>query len=602
MADTLNPDQFISQLTSNIGQTPNPWFSVANQFLPRNLHDVIRWSRYITLHSPTVTEVIRKLCTYPITEFLVDTEDEKLKERYEQIFESFKLKQSLQDIGFDYYTLGNVFVSVFFPIFRTLKCPGCQSEYSAKKAGFVRFKNYQFIGCCPKCAYDGPFIRKDTKSLNINDMNIIKWAPENIAVAHNPITGESEYYYRIPNDIKKRVMQGDRLFVDTVPWAFIEAIQKNQDFKFDTENIFHLKNLATGATVEGCSIPPLISLYSLVFYQATLRKANESIATEHMNPMRVVFPQPGSANSDPVVAMSLKNFTTKMETAIKQHKRDKNYFLVAPAPIGYSAIGGEGKNLLVSQEIQQAEDMILLSLGVSRELLSGQTNWTSSTVGLRLLENTLFSYTTQVLKLIDWIVKKTTVYLNMTPTKVTLIPFKLTDDEANKQALLTLVQGGQVSFTTFYEAIGIDYDEELERMKDDAVARAVKEVETKFAIDQAVFMEAKASGDKLDNNTDYQAVLVQAQGMVTQLRQMEPAQAQQALHEIKLQSYPLYVLTDKLLKDQVMELQEMTSPDQEAQQQAEIAQGGKGMNAGEGGAKKPGGGSPGAAKKPAPKK
>jgi hypothetical protein len=35
-------------------------------------------------------------------------------------------------------------------------------------------------------------------------MNIIKWDPENIAVAYNAITGESEYYYKIPNDINVR--------------------------------------------------------------------------------------------------------------------------------------------------------------------------------------------------------------------------------------------------------------------------------------------------------------------------------------------------------------------------------------------------------------
>jgi hypothetical protein len=80
-----------------------------------------------------------------------------------------------------------------------------------------------------------------------------------------------------------------------------------------------------------------------------------------------VFPQPQTANSDPVVAMSLRNFVDNMELAIKKHKSDKGYFLIAPGPVGYQPVGGEGKNLLVSAEIQQAEDQILLALGVSRE-------------------------------------------------------------------------------------------------------------------------------------------------------------------------------------------------------------------------------------------
>jgi hypothetical protein len=172
--------------------------------------------------------------------------------------------------------------------------------------------------------------------------------------------------------------------------------------------------------------------------------------------MRVVFPQPQTANSDPVVAMSLRNFVDNMELAIKKHKRDKGYFLIAPGPVGYQPVGGEGKNLLVSAEIQQAEDQILLALGVSRELLSGTTNWTSSTVGLRMLTNTMLSYTTQIEKLMDWIIKKVTTYLNITYAKVTLAPFRLADDDVLKANLIQMAHkpgGGGVSKSTLFEML-----------------------------------------------------------------------------------------------------------------------------------------------------
>ncbi|MCI4436023.1 MAG: hypothetical protein JHC33_04345, partial [Ignisphaera sp.] len=283
----------------NVGGQASPWFTVANQFLPRNLHDVIRWVRYITIQSPVTTEVIRKQATYPITDFVVETNSDAVKAKYKEIFDSFKMKQVLQDIGFDHYTVGNVFVSVFFPVHRTLTCPSCATAYNAKKATFLKFQKFSFHGECPACSYIGDFPRKDTKSLDIKDMNLIKWNPQHISVNYNPITGEAEYYYTIPNDIRRRVLQGDKLFVNSIPWAFIEAIKYNQDFKFDSENIFHLRNVSTGTVIEGISMPPLISLFSLVFYQATLRKANEAIATEYLNPMRVVFHQAQTGNSDP---------------------------------------------------------------------------------------------------------------------------------------------------------------------------------------------------------------------------------------------------------------------------------------------------------------
>lgn len=564
---TINPDSLITNLFSNSGSTPSPWFTVANQFLPRNLHDVIKWARYITIQSPTATEVIRKLCTYPITDFIVNTDSDQIKDRYKAIFESFKLKQTLQDVGFDYYTLGNVFVSIYFPVQRNLICPNiaCGTIYNAKKAEFLTFKNYSFIGECPKCRHKGNFIRSDIKSHNIADMNLIKWDPENIAVAHNQITGESEYYYRIPNDIKNKVKRGDRLFVNSVPWGFIDAIKNNQDFKFDANNIFHLRNLSTGAIVDGCSIPPLISLFNLVFYQATLRKANEAIATEHMNPLRVVFPQPQTANSDPVVAMSMKNFVDNMQDAIKKQKKDKNYFLIAPSPIGYQSIGGEGKNLLVSAEIDQAEEAILLSLGVSKELLSGTTNWTSSTVGLRLLENTMLGYTTQIVKLTNWVMSKVTTYLNVTNCDITMVPFRLADDDILKQNLVQLLEANKVSNTTVYESMRMDYKEELKRMKEDAISIAVMQVEQQASVDQAVFLAAKKAGDQLDRNTDYQAKLAQAQEIAQQLSGQDPAMAVDILNQMKLTDYPLYILVNKLLMERNQTTSGITPPEAEDQ-------------------------------------
>ncbi len=554
----LLPDQ--SSLGMNNGQT-SPWFTVANQFIPRNLHDVIRWVRYITIQSPVTTEVIRKQSTYPITDFIVESNNEDIKEKYKSVFKSFKLKQNLQDIGFDYYTIGNVFISVFFPVHRTLTCPTCKTSYNAKKAGFVRFQRWEFRGICPHCSSDVVFERKDVKSLDVKDMNLIKWNPQHIVVNHNPITGESEYYYKIPNDIRRRVQQGDSLFVNSIPWAFIEAIKHNQDFKFDSENIFHLRNVSTGSMIEGISIPPLVALFSLVFYQATLRKANEAIATEYLNPMRVVFPQAQTGNSDPVVSMSLKNFSANMKDALEKHKRDKNHFVIAPVPVGYQTIGGEGKNLLVSQEIQQAEQSILLSLGVSQELLSGTTNWTSSTVGLRMLENTMHSYVTQLVDVINWVMSKVATYLSIEVCSVSMTPFKLMDDDVFKQELSGLVQQGEASISSLFEALGLDYSEELEKVKADKVLKAKKIIETNFEVEQAEFASSKDISKRLSDDDNYKELLQKASELAGQLSSADPAAIQSVLVTLKLENYPLFILTRKIMEENM--LNAPMEPDQE---------------------------------------
>jgi hypothetical protein len=541
----------VNPLRQDYAATPNPFFTVANQFLPRNLHDVIRWARFITIQSPVTTEVVRKLSTYPITDFIIDTNNNAIKTQYEQLFKSTRLKAALHDIGFDYYTIGNVFLSIYFPIQRTLRCPSCRSEYNAKTAEFTEFKNWEFHGQCPKCGFTGNFERRDSKGMDPKDINLVRWDPVNIAVNHNPITNEYEYYYKIPNEVKRRVRSGDKLFVNSVPWGFIQAIKDNQEFKFDKGNIYHLRNISAGPLLEGVAIPPLITLFSLVFYQQTLRRGNEAIAQDYMAPMRVVFPQPQTANSDPVVATSMRNFVSRMKQAFIDHKRDPNHILLAPVPVGYQAISGEGKALLVSQEIQQAEESILLSLGVSRELLSGSTNWTSSTVGLRMLRNSMEVYVDQIEEFIGWFTRNVSTYLGMTSVDVTLAPFKLTDDEGLRAMLLQLAQMGNASMSSLFESYGEDYQDELERIKKDTIDKAVNDVNTKMEVDQAQFLAAKKVADKLDSDSsgDYKNALEKAQQLAEELLQSDDSVRRQILGQLKIQDFAMYLMTAKLLEE-----------------------------------------------------
>lgn len=550
-------------------QTRNPFFSVGNQFLPRNLHDVIRWVRFITLNSPVTTEVMRKLSTYPITKFTYEAKDPAVKDKYEQMVKSFRLKTTLHDIGFQYFTIGNVFLSIYYPFIRSYTCPSCSSMYNAETAHFLKFKNYELVGVCPKCRSTGVFKRNEHKSKNISDMNLIIWDPLNISVNHNPISGKSKYFYSVPNDIRKKIQMGDRLTIDSTPWEFIEAVKDQKDFEFSDDHIFHLRNVDMGMSVNGVSIPPLVSHFNLVFYQATLRRANESIATDFMAPMRVIFPQPQTANSDPVVSISMRNFVSKMEEALVKHKTDNNHVLIAPVPIGYQAVSGEGKTLLVNQEIAQAEESLLLSMGVSRELLSGTTNWTSSTVGLRMLKNTLDSYTGQILEFMEWMTTKVASYLNIPNSKLGLTPFQLTDDEALKGIIMALAQNGNVSMTTVYESIGRSYEEELERMEDDAKIKARHDVRVQFAVEQAQYLEGLEINKSSEKDDAYMETLKQCQEMAGQLINADPETTRMVLNELKVTDYAKYLMVAKLVEEGRTAQTQQVSAEQNAMAQQE---------------------------------
>lgn len=541
-----NPYNIFPWGTQN--QYPNPWFNVANQYTPRNLQDLIRWVKYITLQSPTVTEVIRKFSTYPITDFIIDSKSEKLTKEYETLFKSLKLKEVLQNIGFQYWTLGNVFVSLYFPINRSLKCTNCNSAYLAKTAKWARFSKFKFMGECPKCHVQGDLEVSDTKSYAIEDLNVILWDPQDISTEHNPLTGETNYYYTIPKHIRNEIIRGNRLFVDSIPMQVIDAVRKNEDFLFDKRNFFHMKNISTGGSVDGVAIPPFLSLFSLVFYQATLRRANEAVAMEYIAPLRIVSPT-ANGSTDPIMAASMRKFKEEIERAFQRHKQDPNYVMVSPLPLQYQLAGGEGKTLLVSQELEQSEQQLLLSLGVSQELLSGTTNWTSSHVGLRLLENSLQHYTTRLNEIVEWVTTKVATYLSYEDVSVELTPVKLLDDDAFRQTVTDLFSAKEVSKQTLFETLGLDISEESDRQIKEAGMRAAQDVKAQIESEVAQYLASRKAYSEISGTEEYQAAIKKAAGYVQQLQAVDPNTQQQLLLQLKAEDFSMWLLVEKLLYD-----------------------------------------------------
>lgn len=538
---TITPGGYYGRY--DLGTYANPAYDVSSQFLPRSFHDLLKWTRFIIVKSPTSAEVLRKLATYPITEVTVSSPKKQLREKYEEIFESVKLIEKMSDGGFDYHAYGNSFTSIYFPIDRMLECPKCKTSYNSRKAldgKYAIWKKFQFSGECPGCSQKVIYKRIDTKSKDVNRINIIKWKPDNISINDNPITGDTEYFYNIPGDVKRKILIGDPHFLTTVPWEFVEAVRTQKEFKFAPGAIHHMKSLTMGDFIEGFGVPPLLSHYSTVFYMQCLKKANEAIALEHMNPMRVLYPQQSSSAGDPVSMMSMNNFTTNVKSSLQRFKQDPNHVLLSPVPIGTAYVGGQGKSLLVTQELQFAEEQLLMAMGVSRELLSGTTNWTSSTVGLRLLENNMNQYNRKIKRYLTWIVDQIANYLGLEEADVSLVPYQLTDNDALKNMYLQLHQASLISGKTLLETCDIDPEKESEKIVQEQIDKAEESVRMKYKMEQAVYMAHKdevSDGEDESGYNDYrQDVMTKAQAILQEpdeQKRMEMVMALQAEDEAK---------------------------------------------------------------------
>lgn len=545
--------------------TPNPFYTIANQFVPRNLHDVIKWARFIFTQSPTLTEVIRKYATYPITEIEYTgnahsspTEADK----YKALEKSLKLPKFLADSGVNFYTIGNDFISIYFPIIRTLVCPDKSCGHATEirvglsSLGF-KFHNFKFKGTCPRCQKaSSDFKVADVKSMDVSGINLIRWPAETITINHNHITGESEYWYNIPNSVKRRVMAGDPNFISTIPWEIVQAVQKKQSFLFSPGSIYQMKNLEMGGILEGYGLPPIISMYSSVFHIAILKRANEAIATEHMTPLRVIYPNQGSSAGDPISMMSMQGFVGRMEDAFRKFRTDPNHLIVAPIPVGYQAIGGQGRAMLVTQELQAEEESMLLGMGVSRELLSGTTNWTSSTVGLRLLENTMYSWTSEMDLFVQWTMNKVGAYMGYSPIQCKLKPFALVDDDALKNRAVQLAEAGFISPNTLMSTFDMDLAEELKQSVKDKVSMALMEAEVNDKVKTALFMKSQELEEKDKEASGITDIKKKAYELAVNIaNRPDPIERAQLLFSLKAESQAMYLQVQELLDEYTVMVQ-----------------------------------------------
>ena len=106
------------------------------------------------------------------------------------------------------------------------------------------------------------------------------------------------------------------------------------------------------------------------------------------------------------------------------------------------------------------------------------------------MENLLTSYVSRIQDLINWITSRVAGYLAMESVDVSMVPFKLLDDDNLKSLMLQLVQLGKASEKTLFEELGLDWNDEQDRIKEELVTRSRLQVESQYEADQAQFVAA----------------------------------------------------------------------------------------------------------------
>lgn len=526
---TINFDIGMDMGTANVDQRdaahPNPMFDYLTGFIPRKLKDLFKWSEFLSIQSAHIYATVKKFGEYPITTLEYETTSEKEREQRKDLYDKhLRLRAFAGECSFDKFVYGNVFASLYKPFRRLLPCGNCKSRTNIKFVDYrFNLDKLLFTFKCPECKAESTTKAIDVKLTNPNQMKLRRWAPKDIDIDYNPVSGANVYYYSIPRDLVSDVRNGSRVLIDTMPIEFLEAMQQRRVFQFAPDAIFHMKMPGPSGLDGAWGIPPVTAAIRLFLFTAILRRANEAIALDHVAPFRVLFPQGGNGAGDPIGNTDLAKWKEQVTANWQRFRRDPLQIMTSPTPLGYQAVGGEGRALLTISEIQEADKATVLCFGVPIEFVVGGMGQLRGEQDLRQLENQLQSHVDDMNGLAQWVENDSAKFFNRKSIPIKFTPFKMLDDESRKGFVLQSWQMGKTSDTTAMKTFGMDPNQERRQRKEDQIADTRTQMETDREINKLQ--------DSLTNKAQQQAAASQQTGKLYDIAAVI-AQADQKVQEL----------------------------------------------------------------------
>jgi len=528
----------------------NPGFDYMSEMLPKNIQELFKWAELVYNNAPIIANGVKKLINYPLTSFVYKTNSESIREKTKDLVEKkLNLRSHLINLGVDYYIYGNAFRTVYFPFDRYLKCSRCNKSVAINYADYKIVRGKVVLNC--ECGYKRPADVVDEESSDISRIRLVSWDPKQIDMSFNPVTCDSTYYYSLPPSLRKGLAANDPTMFNTLPKIFLESYYKNRSVKFGA-NLYHFKAPGLSGYATGWGISPLMPALKPYLYVSILRKASEAIGLEHITPQKILYPE--SRTNDPSVFSSMSKWKSEIQSAVKRWRMDPNHVMLAPYPTGSVNIGSQGRGLMPTEEIRQANQEMALSMDVPPDFIYGSGTIDKSTVSLRILENQLTPYVEQLTDYMNWIIDKINAKYDKEYCQIELSPFTLADDTMKTQ-LLMQTAGNMTSKKTLMESIGLDPDEEYENMKNEAVKSYTnkKEVEQEIS-DLEQNISTRTQEETAAETTgkipayNQQKLFAHAQSIAQQLITIPYEERRSQLSKLQNEDYVMWAMVSKQLE------------------------------------------------------
>ena len=550
----------------------HPAFNHLLGFIPRNIKDLFDLMWHTFYRAPQISAVLQRKSAYTVTSIRVDSDKEDTRSLWTQIFEDINAKQVLKTRAIDRFVYGSSFHYVYRPFVRSIECPKCRAITTLTD----RYTKSTYDGQsmtlsynCPACHKVSPVYMgrvEDGRRDYVHDMLIRdpkkivvrRVDPRDMGIEFNSYSGNTRYWYDPPGTMRAKVMAGDVQYISELPRTMLEAIARGQLYAFDADAIYHSKVEGPISPYEGWGLPPMLFVLPDIYHTLVLKRANEAIGMEYIAPHRVVTPAAGNATGQPTASViNLGQWQSDFLEGQARWRVNPLQVTLLPASVEVTQVGGNGRAMLVGDEIERSEANVLAGMGWPRELFYGGTGATNPAL-LRTIENELINDQQDDERFLRWITGQVAPIIRVTDRpKVSLEDFKLIDDVAQK-GLLAQVNSADpahplLSRTSLAKLFGVDYTEELARMVEDAELE--QRTQNKLEQMAMAYQRRQQSAMSMQNPADPQVlaaskglIMQQAQQLAQELSQLDPHTRRSRMASSD-EDPVVYALAEKLLGD-----------------------------------------------------
>jgi|LauGreSBDMM110SN_4_FD.fasta_scaffold19510_2 hypothetical protein len=409
----------------------SPLFLLANLNLPRDRVTMNAWNRIYYDTNPIVRNSINLHASYPISKINIACKNKKVQQFFLEWAEKVDLYSIVYGVALEYWKLGEAF-------------PYAELDQTSGTWKRITILNPDYV---------------HVKRSVIGDQTIVSLRPD---ATLQRLVGSTD--------------PGDLAMKSRLPPHIVDYVRRGQNIPLDNFNVSHLKLLSAPYDIRGTSI--VVSVYKDLMLLDKIREAKFAQADGMINPLTLV--KLGGEEYKPTQA-DLEAFRQVLEEA----QYDKDFKIVTHNGVDITRVGFSGSTLEVQSDLEFIMNNLYNGLMAPKALFDSEgASYASSSVGLEVLRQRYDIFRNMLKK---WLERKI-----FAPICELQDFFEYVDGEKRLQvptidfnhmnlydlsdyinAINTYVGNKQISVQTLCRSLGLSYEEEQKRLREESINEAI---------------------------------------------------------------------------------------------------------------------------------